>query len=170
MKLPVVPYNKLGDYFGKQSCYVKDIPLLPECLDWQWVLETLDHTIQTNNKTVNSLPNGGFVINDPNVDNIAPNPFKYFESKLKEYKKPWQVIRSQIYIALSIKSNLFSKHTDPGQNSLVWQCQGRTAVEVGDAYGVLEPGNVLYLHNETPHHFTSMGPRFSVTFSLEDKE
>jgi len=169
MKLPVVPYNKLGDYFGKQSCYVKDIPLLPKCLDWQWVLETLDHTIQTNGKKVNTLPNGGFVINSPEFD-LQPNPFEFFKNKLSQYKKPWHVIKSQVYVALSIKSNLFSKHIDPGQNSFVWQCQGRTAVEIGDAYGVLEPGDVLYLHNETPHYFTSMGPRFSITFSLENPE
>ena len=118
MKLPVVPYNDLGDYFGKQSCYVKDIPLLPECLDWQWVLETLDHTIQTNNKTVNTLPNGGFVINSPEVD-LDPNPFVFFENRLRTFKQYNQVIRSQIYIALSINSSLFAKHSDPGQNSLV---------------------------------------------------
>ena len=169
MKLPIVNYEQLSEHFGKQSCILTEIPLLPECLGWQWALETLDATTQTDNKRVHSMPNGGFIVSQPQVD-LHPNPFKYFESKLKEYKKPWQVIRSQIYIALSIKSNLFSKHTDPGQNSLVWQCQGRTAVEVGDAYGVLEPGDVLYLHNETPHHFTSMGPRFSITFSLEDNE
>ena len=169
MKLPVVNYQRLNEHFGKQSCIVNHIPLLPECLSWQWALETLDATTQTENKKVKAMPNGGFVINSPTVD-LQSNPFKFFESKLNEYKKPWHVIKSQVYIALSIKSNLFSKHIDPGQNSLVWQCQGRTAVEVGDAYGVLEPGEVLYLHNETPHYFTSMGPRFSITFSLEDKE
>ena len=149
---------------------VEHIPLLPKCLDWQWALETLDTTTQTNNKQVNALPNGGFVVNSPSVDTqLKPNPFTFFESKLRTYKQVGQVIRNQIYIALSVKSSLFSKHTDLGQNSFVWQCQGKTAVEVGDAYGVLEPGDVLYLHNETPHCFTSMGPRFSITFSLEDE-
>ena len=130
----------------------------------------MNRKIKTNNKQVNALPNGGFVVNSPSVDaQLKPNPFTFFESKLRTYKQVGQVIRNQIYIALSVKSSLFSKHTDTGQNSFVWQCQGKTAVEVGDAYGVLEPGDVLYLHNETPHCFTSMGPRFSITFSLEDE-
>lgn len=167
MKLPVVPYNKLGEHFGTQSCMLQDLPRLPECLDWQWVLETLDTHTQTHNERVQSFPNGGFVINNPELD-LEPSPFTFFENRLRDHIQYRQVIRSQIYISLSIKSNLFSKHTDPGQNSLVWQCQGRTAVEIGDAYGVLEPGDVLYLHNDTPHRFTSMGPRFSITFSLED--
>jgi|TARA_R110000803_G_scaffold126384_4_gene193889 hypothetical protein len=173
MKLPIVHYNHLDEYFGKQSCMVEHIPLLPKCLDWQWALETLDTTTQRNNKRVNALPNGGFVVNSPCVDTdyipLNPNPFVFFERKLKPYKQVGQVIRNQVYIALSVKSSLFSKHTDTGQNSFVWQCQGKTAVEVGDAYGVLEPGDVLYLHNETPHCFTSMGPRFSITFSLENE-
>ena len=170
MKLPIVHYDRLDEYFGKQSCMVEHIPLLPKCLDWQWALEILDTTTQTNNKQVNALPNGGFVVNSPSVDTqLKPNPFTFFESKLRTYKQVGQVIRNQIYIALSVKSSLFSKHTDLGQNSFVWQCQGKTAVEVGNAYGVLEPGDVLYLHNETPHCFTSMGPRFSITFSLEDE-
>jgi len=165
----VIPHTRLREHFGKQSCYVENLALLPECLGWQWALETLDETTQTQSEKVQGLPNGGFVINSPEV-NLNPNPFTFFINQLNQYKKPKQVIRSQVYIALSIKSSLFSKHIDTGQNSLVWQCQGRTAVEVGDAYGVLEPGDVLYLHNETPHRFTSMGPRFSITFSLEDDQ
>tara|TARA_X000000950_G_scaffold178276_1_gene216418 strand:+ start:680 stop:1186 length:507 start_codon:yes stop_codon:yes gene_type:complete len=166
MKLPIVRYERLDEYFGKQSCMLEHVPLLPKCLDWQWALETLDATTQTENKRVQAMPNGGFIVNSPEVD-LQPSPFTFFENQLRTFMQSGQKITNQIYIALSVKSNLFSKHTDPGQNSLVWQCQGRTAVEIGDAYGVLEPGDLLYLHNETPHCFTSMGPRFSITFSLE---
>ena len=167
MKLPIVHYDNLDQHFGKQSCMITHMPLLPKCLDWQWALETLDTTTQTDNNKVNAMPNGGFVINQPVVDESV-KAFTFFENRLRLYIQHGQVIRNQIYMALSARSNLFSKHVDPGQNSFVWQCQGRTAVEIGDAYGVLEPGDVLYLHNETPHCFTSMGPRFSITFSLEE--
>tara|TARA_S200002703_G_scaffold141428_1_gene133306 strand:- start:124 stop:630 length:507 start_codon:yes stop_codon:yes gene_type:complete len=168
MKLPIVRYERLDEYFGKQSCMLEHVPLLPKCLDWQWALETLDATTQTENKRVQAMPNGGFIVNSPEVD-LQPSPFTFFENQLRTFMQSGQKITNQIYIALSVKSNLFSKHTDPGQNSFVWQCQGRTAVEIGDAYGVLEPGDLLYLHNETPHCFTSMGPRFSITFSLENE-
>ena len=125
MKLPIVRYERLDEYFGKQSCMLEHVPLLPKCLDWQWALETLDATTQTENKRVQAMPNGGFIVNSPEVD-LQPSPFTFFENQLRTFMQSGQKITNQIYIALSVKSNLFSKHTDPGQNSFVWQCQGRT--------------------------------------------
>ena len=167
MRLPECSWTNIQNYFGKQSRRLKDLPLLPECPTWQWALETLDETTQTDSQRVQSFPNGGFVINNPKMDYDL---FEPFISELEKFRiDEQQTIKTQIYMALSIKSNLFARHTDPGQNSLVWQCQGKTAIEIGDAVDVLEPGDVVYLHNDTPHRFTSLGPRFSVTFSLEDE-
>jgi len=164
MRLPECSWKDIHKYFGKQSVRITDLPLLPKTLDWQWTLELLDETTQTDSDRIKTFPNGGFVINSPQVEHTA---FEYFKTKLQKFDKDLTV-KTQIYMALSIKSNLFSRHTDPGQNSLVWQCQGKTAVEIGDCTDILEPSDVIYLHNETPHQFTSLGPRFSVTFSLED--
>ena len=99
------------------------------------------------------------IVNQMYTDNWRPD---YIVGITRGGNVPATIISNMTGIRCeALKVSLRDGEAGSFNDSAAWMAE--------DAYGVLEPGDVLYLHNETPHCFTSMGPRFSITFSLEDE-
>lgn len=132
-------------------------------LSWDWALNEIQKGLESGR--VETKPNGGYVVNG-----MTPNDFFMDQAIhwLQSYDHN-KVVRMQMYVAITIHAHLFSQHSDPGQRSLVIQGAGNTAVDVNGKVAVLEPGDLMFLNGDEPHRFTSLGPRFSITLSLEDE-
>lgn len=141
-----VPYEKYGD------------------LTWDWAMNEVQDGLEDGR--CETKPNGGYVVN-------GMTPSTYFLEQAAGWLQKFdqrKIVRTQMYLAATIHSHLFRKHNDPGQRSLIIQGAGRTAVVVGEQAAVLEPGDILFLNGDEYHRFTSLGPRFSITLSLEDDD
>jgi len=150
---------KLGDPSAKIENYLR---LVDKNIDWQWALEELEEGL--SDQRVEIRPNGGYVVNGMKPQHHHVNEAARMLQRADENR----IVKTQMYIATTIHSGMFGKHTDFGQDSIIIQGQGRTAVDVGGQYGILEPGDMMYLRASDKHRFTSLGPRFSITLSLEE--
>lgn len=151
--------SRLNIKLDGKSSYITGFPKFD--IGWQWALEELEEALIS--QRVDIRPNGGYVVNDM----WATHEIMEYAAKELMVLDPLRCIKHQMYIATTAHSALLGKHNDPDQDSIILQCQGRTAVQVGDQYGVLEPGDVMYLNGNDQHKFMSMGPRISITTSLE---
>ena len=132
-------------------------------LQWDWALQEIEKGLEEGR--TDTLPNGGYVVNEM-------KPTQYILDQARRYlqiRNQNKIVRIQMYAAVTRHAAMFGEHTDPGQRSLVLQGQGRSAVAVGDQYAILEPGDIMFLNGDEKHRFTSLGPRFSITVSLEDE-
>ena len=145
------------------SALVPDLIQAPD-ISWEWALNEIQSGLEEGR--CSTKPNGGYVVNG-----MSPNTeWLQSISKFLQNMDSNKIVRIQMYVAITIHSHLFTQHTDPGQRSIIVQGQGRTAVVVGDQATVLEPGSIMYLNGDEPHRFTSLGPRFSITISLEETD
>jgi len=131
--------------------------------DWQWALEEVEKGLIDGRTEVKSK--GGFIVNQLEPQHHFVKEAMESLQRLDEER----VVKCQMYVATTRHSQLLGKHRDYGQDSFIIQCQGYTAIEAGDRYGVLEPGDMMYLRSSDEHRFTSLSPRFSITLSLEEK-
>lgn len=131
--------------------------------DWSWALHQVQKGLEDGRTT--AKPNGGYVVNEMEQDDPFIKRITHF---LKQFDKE-KVVRMQMYVATTIHSVLFSEHNDPGQRSIIVQGAGRSAVVVGEQATILEHGDILFLNGDETHRFTNLGPRFSITISLEDE-
>lgn len=132
-------------------------------LDWDWALNEIQKGLEDGR--TEPKPNGGYVVNGMGTND-------YFLEQVKNYLQKFdrdKIVRIQMYVAISMHSVLFPKHNDPGQRSVIIQGAGRTAVVADEQVVILEKGDMMFLNGDEHHRFTSLGPRFSITVSLEEE-
>jgi len=110
-----------------------------------------------------SFDNGGYT-----VGGVECHPYILEILNFLQPLKPNFFARAGIYASENDKSKTFPLHTDPGQHIWIWQIIGKTEWQVGNDYVILNNNELLYILPETPHRAIPIGPRVSISLSLEE--
>lgn len=151
-----------------------DFPLV----DWQEVINLLDHDISNNNETGSDRYGlyGFMLVNSERIKCVSlflDELYEIFEKSLEFAELNKQSNDHQIYISLTTDKDSYGKKHHDYSNVVFWQLNGisRWKIYKEDGYDieideVLNPGDIIYCPEKRQHEVVAITPRCGVSLGL----
>lgn len=121
-------------------------------VDWNSALECWDYCVRNHHEVRIGMP-GYLVCHEANTIEMIKPVLQKLNCK-----------DAHLYMNISLLGDTYGKHSDD-RDVWYWQCQGQTRWSVDENEYVLDPGDLIYIEQGTPHEVVPLSVRLGISMS-----